>query len=102
MSQSTLNKQKENQLTQQHNDSLVKGKVHLHALLIISLEKHNCDAACDHHPNVVMLRRVQFVSAVRQLTSQFIVLLKSALTMFALAKRCTQWLLLVFVVQGCV
>lgn len=54
---------------QQHDNPPVKGKVHLHALLIISFEKHNCDAACDHHPIVVRLRRVQFVGSVSQITS---------------------------------
>lgn len=73
-SRSTLNKQEEHQLTQQRDDPPVKGKIHLHALLIISLEKHNCDAMCDHHPNVVRLRQVQFVSSVRQLTSDAAVL----------------------------
>lgn len=96
-SRSTLNKQEEHQ--QQRDDPPVKGKVHLHALLIISLEKHNCDAMCDHHPNVVRLRRAQFVSSV---APEFIVLLKLALTMLTLSKRCTDRLLRVCIVQGCI
>lgn len=57
---STLNKQGEHQ----RDDSPVKAKVHLHALLIIGLEKHDCAAACDHRPNVGRLRRVQIVGSV--------------------------------------
>lgn len=99
LSRSTLNKQEEHQLTQQRDDPPVKGKVHPPALLITSLEKHNCDAACERHPaeasTVCHIRRCS-------VALDFIVLLKLAVTMFMLAKRFIQWLLLVCIVQGCV
>lgn len=44
-------------------------KVRLHALLIM-LQKHDRDAACDHRPNGFRPRQIQFVCCVRQLVRE--------------------------------
>lgn len=74
-------------------------KVRLHALLII-LQKHDRDGACDHRPNGFRPRQIQFVRCVRQLLGKTGlrccgVVLKPALTMFMGAKGCSSRLQLV-------